>query len=119
MLGAGANGTGLELLVVLTHHLAADQCQSAVDLLLRCNTQLHTIFTGQLVLKNFCKFFCSHKGTPIRTLTGALSEFERSRETLLFPSALLHNNDIIISSAHECKEKSQFLPLLLFLDPSF
>ena len=61
MLGAGANGTGLELFVVLTHHLAADQCQSTVDLLLGSNVQLHAIFTGELVLKNFCKFFCSHK----------------------------------------------------------
>ena len=61
MLGAGANGTGLELFVVLAHHLAADQCQSTVDLLLGSNVQLHAIFAGELILKNFCKFFCSHK----------------------------------------------------------
>ena len=119
LLGAGADRLGLELFVVLTHHLAADQSKGTIDLLIGSNAQIHAVLAGQLVLKNFCKFFRSHKGTPIRTLTGALSEFERSRETLLFPSALLHNNDIIISSAHECKEKSQFLPLLLFLDPSF
>ena len=61
LLGAGANGTGLELFVVLAHHLAADQCQSTVDLLLGSNVQLHAIFAGELILKNFCKFFCSHK----------------------------------------------------------
>jgi len=119
LLGAGADRLGLELFVVLTHHLAADQSKGTIDLLVGSNAQIHAVLAGQLFLKNFCKFFRSHKGTPIRTLTGALSEFERSRETLLFPSALLHNNDIIISSAHECKEKSQFFPLLLFLDPSF
>ena len=69
LLGAGANGLGLELLVVLTHHLAADQSQRAVDLLVGSNAQLHAVLAGELVLKNFCKFFRSHKGTPIRTLT--------------------------------------------------
>ena len=61
LLGAGADGLGLELLMVLAHHLAADEGQSAIDLLMRCNAQVHTILTGELVLKNFCKFFCSHK----------------------------------------------------------
>ena len=61
LLGAGADGLGLELLMVLAHHLAADEGQSAVDLLMRCNAQVNTIFAGELVLKNFCKFFCSHK----------------------------------------------------------
>ena len=35
--------------------------ESTVDLLLGSNAQLHAIFAGELVLKNFCKFFCSHK----------------------------------------------------------
>ena len=61
LLGAGADGLGLELLMVLAHYLAADEGQSAVDLLMRCNAQVNTIFAGELVLKNFCKFFCSHK----------------------------------------------------------
>ena len=61
LLGAGADGLGLELLMVLAHHLAADEGQSAVDLLMRCNAQVNTIFAGELILKNFCKFFCSHK----------------------------------------------------------
>ena len=61
LLGAGADGLGLELLMVLAHHLAADEGQSAVDLLMRCNAQVNTIFAGEVVLKNFCKFFCSHK----------------------------------------------------------
>ena len=61
LLGAGANGLGLELLVVLTHHLTADQGKRAVDLLLGSNAQIHAVLAGQFVLKNFCKFFCSHK----------------------------------------------------------
>ena len=61
LLGTGANGLGLELLVVLTHHLTADQGKRAVDLLLGSNAQIHAVLAGQLVLKNFCKFFCSHK----------------------------------------------------------
>ena len=61
LLGAGADSLGLELFVVLAHHLTADQSQRAVDLLMRCNAQVNTIFAGEVVLKNFCKFFCSHK----------------------------------------------------------
>jgi hypothetical protein len=61
LLGTGANGLGLELLVVLAHHLTADQGKRAVDLLLGSNAQIHAVLAGQLVLKNFCKFFCSHK----------------------------------------------------------
>ena len=61
LLGAGANGLGLELLVVFAHHLTADQGKGAVDLLLGSNAQIHAVLAGQLVLKNFCKFFCSHK----------------------------------------------------------
>ena len=30
-------------------------------MLMRCNAQVNTIFAGELILKNFCKFFCSHK----------------------------------------------------------
>ena len=66
LLGAGANGLGLELLVVLAHHLAADQSQRAVDLLVGSNTQLHAVLAGELVLKKFTEFFRCHKGTPIR-----------------------------------------------------
>ena len=66
LLGAGANGLGLELLVVLTHHLAADQSQRAVDLLVGSNAQLHAVLAGELVLKKFTEFFRCHKGTPIR-----------------------------------------------------
>ena len=66
LLGAGANGLGLELLVVFAHHLAADQCQRAVDLLVGSNAQLHAVLAGELVLKKFTEFFRCHKGTPIR-----------------------------------------------------
>ena len=66
LLGAGANGLGLELLVVLTHHLAADQSQRTVDLLVGSNAQLHAVLAGELVLKKFTEFFRCHKGTPIR-----------------------------------------------------
>ena len=69
LLGTGANGLGLELFVVLAHHLAADQSEGTIDLLVGSNAQIHAVLAGQLVLKNFCKFFRSHKGTPIRTLT--------------------------------------------------
>ena len=57
LLGAGADGLGLELFVVLAHHLTADQSQRTVDLLVGGNIQLHTVLTGELVLKNFAKFF--------------------------------------------------------------
>ena len=57
LLGAGADGLRLELFVVLAHHLTADQSQRTVDLLVGGNIQLHTILTGELVLKNFAKFF--------------------------------------------------------------
>jgi len=57
LLGAGADSLGLELFVVLAHHLTADQSQRAVDLLVGGNIQLHTVLTGELVLKNFAKFF--------------------------------------------------------------
>jgi len=66
LLGAGANGLGLELFVVLAHHLAADQGQRTVDLLVGGNVQLHAVLAGQLVLKNFAKFFRCHNCTPIR-----------------------------------------------------
>ena len=66
LLGAGANSLGLKLLVVLAHHLAADQRQRAVDLLVGSNTQLHAVLAGELVLKKFTEFFRCHKGTPIR-----------------------------------------------------
>ena len=56
-LGAGADSLGLELFVVLAHHLTADQSQRTVDLLVGGNIQLHTVLTGELVLKNFAKFF--------------------------------------------------------------
>ena len=57
LLGAGADSLGLELFVVLAHHLTADQSQRAVDLLVGGNIQLHTVLIGELVLKNFAKFF--------------------------------------------------------------
>ena len=69
LLGTGANGLGLELFVVLAHHLAADQSEGTIDLLVGSNAQIHAVLAGQLGLENFGKFFGSHKGTPIRTLT--------------------------------------------------
>jgi len=66
LLGAGADGLGLELRVVLAHHLTADQGKRTVDLLLGSNVQLHAVLAGQLVLKNFAKFFRCHNCTPIR-----------------------------------------------------
>ena len=66
LLGAGADGLGLELRVVLAHHLTADQSQRTVDLLVGSNAQLHAVLAGELVLKKFTEFFRCHKGTPIR-----------------------------------------------------
>ncbi len=110
LLGAGADSLGLELLVVLTHHLAADQSQRAVDLLLGGNVQLHTVLTGELVLKNFAKFFFVVISELLSAHTLVLFMKYRNREFLLFPSPCYHNKNIIISSIRKSKEKRRFLP---------
>ena len=61
LLGAGADDLGLELFIVVAHHLPADQGQGAVDLLVGGNRQIHAVLAGQLVLQKGREFFRRHR----------------------------------------------------------
>ena len=67
LLGAGADSLGLELFVVLAHHLTADQSQRAVDLLVGGNIQLHTVFVydiNQKICKSPSRIHFNDAGRP-------------------------------------------------------
>ena len=60
LLGARADDLRLELLVVVAHHLTADQGQSTIDLLVGGNRQINAVLTGQLVLQKGREFLTCH-----------------------------------------------------------